>query len=58
MRALDSRDCILVNEASWKQLFASRINFRILKKKSIKKLNQEYFGKLSGLYIENSNLPD
>lgn len=28
------------------------------KKKSIKKLTQEYFGKLSGLYIENSNLPD
>lgn len=33
MRALDSGDCILVNEASWKQLFASRINFRIFKKK-------------------------
>lgn len=33
MRALDSGDYILVNEASWKQLFASRINFRIFKKK-------------------------
>lgn len=36
MRALDSRDCIFVNEASWKQLFASRINFRILKKNQLK----------------------
>lgn len=36
MHAHDSEDCILVNEASWKQLFASRINFRILKKNQLK----------------------
>lgn len=33
MRALDSGDYILVNEASWKRLFAAGINFRKKKKK-------------------------
>jgi len=31
MRALGSGDCILVNEASWKRLFAARISFRTFK---------------------------
>lgn len=28
VRALDSGDCILVNDASWKRLFAARTNLR------------------------------